>query len=167
MGSGNVQRVVLISSMGGTRPEHCWNAEMQGLVLWKRKAECYLMESGISYSILHAGQMFSYFGGMMPDPGGRRELVVALNDSLLDDRSQRVVSREDVAEVCIQCAMAPDTWVLDRSFDLGSGLGASRGAVDMQALLAPLQGAYCTYSEQDADFRGLPATEKRRQCLLC
>lgn len=51
-----VKHVVLISSMGGTQEDNALNKLGNGNILvWKRKAEKYLIESGISYTIIHPG----------------------------------------------------------------------------------------------------------------
>ena len=78
--------VVVCSSMGGTNPDHMLNGlgrdegdpavhregdpETKGNILqWKRKAEKYLIDSGLTYTIIHPG-------GLVDKPGGCRELVV-------------------------------------------------------------------------------------------
>ena len=72
------KHVVICSSMGGTNPEHMLNGlgreesdpPSKGNILqWKRKAEKYLIESGLTYTIIHPG-------GLVDKPGGCRELVV-------------------------------------------------------------------------------------------
>jgi uncharacterized protein YbjT (DUF2867 family) len=51
-----VKQVVLVSSMGGTDPNHPLNKLGDGNILqWKRKAEQYLIASGIPYTIIHPG----------------------------------------------------------------------------------------------------------------
>jgi uncharacterized protein YbjT (DUF2867 family) len=53
-----VRKVVLISSMGGTDPHHFLNEIGGGNILqWKRKAEEYLIASGLTYTILHPGEL--------------------------------------------------------------------------------------------------------------
>merc|ERR1719215_1545795 len=47
--------ILLVSSMGGTKPDHFLNANMDNIVLWKRKAECHLINSGVPYTIIHPG----------------------------------------------------------------------------------------------------------------
>lgn len=54
--AAGVSRVVVISSMGGTQPENSLNKIGDGNILvWKRKAEQYLVASGLTYTILHPG----------------------------------------------------------------------------------------------------------------
>ena len=78
--------VVICSSMGGTDPEHMLNGlgreesdpPSKGNILqWKRKAEKYLIESGLTYTIIHPG-------GLVDKPGGCRELVVGVDDVMVD-----------------------------------------------------------------------------------
>ncbi|EPS67094.1 hypothetical protein M569_07683, partial [Genlisea aurea] len=62
--------------------------------VWKRKAEQYLADSGIPYTIIRAG-------GLQDREGGIRELVVGKNDELLATET-RTIARADVAETCIR-----------------------------------------------------------------
>ncbi|CAJ1339900.1 unnamed protein product, partial [Effrenium voratum] len=92
-----IKHIVLVSSMAGTKPDHFLNTQMDNLVLWKRKAECYLMSSQVPYTIIHPGGLLPHYGDKTPAPGGRRELFAGLDDSLLDDeeKSRSLVPRED------------------------------------------------------------------------
>eukprot|EP00808_Paulinella_micropora_P001682 g38098.t1 len=147
-----VKHVVLVSSMGGTKPDHFLNKIGGGkILLWKRKAEEYLMASGLSYTIIHPGGLL---GGKVPKPGkrgGERELVVAVDDALMDEKkkSESSVPREDVAEICMLALDEPAA--RNRSFDLGSKPPEkSEERVfngDLAALLTTLQGRNCDYSK--------------------
>lgn len=55
--AAGVKQVILISSMGGTDPNHFLNTmgDQGNILQWKRKAEQYLMSSGLSYTIIHPG----------------------------------------------------------------------------------------------------------------
>lgn len=55
--TAGVKQVILISSMGGTDPNHFLNTMGDGgnILQWKRKAEQYLMASGVPYTIIHPG----------------------------------------------------------------------------------------------------------------
>lgn len=94
-----VEHVVLVGSMGGTNPDHLLNKIGNGNILvWKRKAEQHLIDSGLIYTIIRAG-------GLLDQPGGRRELLVGKDDELLTHPPQGVspsIPRADVAEVVIQ-----------------------------------------------------------------
>lgn len=51
-----VRKVILVSSMGITNADHFLNKIGDGkILLWKRKAEEYLIASGLTYTILHPG----------------------------------------------------------------------------------------------------------------
>jgi len=59
-----VKHFVFLGSMGGTQPENFLNSigKIEGddksgnILLWKRKAEEYLIQSGLSYTIVHPGR---------------------------------------------------------------------------------------------------------------
>ena len=113
----SVRQVVLCSSMGGTDPDNMLNtlgrqADGTGgnILLWKRKAEKYLMESGLNYTIVHPG-------GLLNEAGGVRELVVGVDDSQkgTDNRS---IPRADVASVLVASLEYPA--YQNRSFDVRS-----------------------------------------------
>jgi len=150
--AAGLKHVVLVSSMAGTKPDHFLNTQMENIVLWKRKAECYLMSSGLPYTIIHPGGLLPHFGDKKPAPGGVRELLVGVDDKLMDDKSKSLVPREDVAEVCVECLAAPEI-SCGRSFDLGSGEETDKQrSVDLKALLATLEGKNCVYTDADAAF---------------
>mmetsp|Transcript_3182 Transcript_3182/g.10519 ORF Transcript_3182/g.10519 Transcript_3182/m.10519 type:complete len:321 (+) Transcript_3182:50-1012(+) len=111
------QRVVLVSSMGGTDPNNFLNTigvKPDGtggqILMWKRKGEKYLVESGLDYTIIHPG-------GLLDKPGGERKLVIGVDDELLKDKS-RSIPRADVAAVCVQALLTDGA--SKRSIDLKS-----------------------------------------------
>lgn len=54
--AAGVKHVVVISSMGGTDPTNALNKLGDGgILMWKRKAEQYLIASGLQYTIIHPG----------------------------------------------------------------------------------------------------------------
>ena len=89
----------------GTNPENFLNSigrKKDGsggdILLWKRKAERYLVESGLTYTIIHPG-------GLVDQDGAQRELVVGVNDEIMKNPEfssggTRSVARADVARVC-------------------------------------------------------------------
>lgn len=93
-----VEHIVLVGSMGGTNPNHMLNRMGNGnILIWKRKAEQYLIDSGIDYTIIRAG-------GLQNEPGGKRELLVGKDDLLSinpPDGIPNMIPREDVAIVVI------------------------------------------------------------------
>lgn len=86
-----IKHFVFLSSMGGTQPENFLNTigrvpenELSGnILLWKRKAEKYLIASGMQYTILHPG-------GLTDKAGGEREVVSGINDELLKEKVRSI-----------------------------------------------------------------------------
>lgn len=109
--ANDVQHIVLVSSMGGKYPDHPLNALGEGKILiWKRKAEEYLRDSGVPYTIIRAG--------LLEDAeGGRRELLTGRDDELLDS-TYRKMPRADLAEVAIQALLVKESQF--KTFDLVS-----------------------------------------------
>jgi hypothetical protein len=83
--------------MGGTQLDNFLNTIGDGKILvWKRKAEAYLLKTGTNYTIIHPG-------GLKDDEGGKRELVLDVDDNLISNKSKyRSIPRGDVAEICVQ-----------------------------------------------------------------
>lgn len=102
--AAGVNHIVLVGSMGGTDENHMLNSIGNGnILIWKRKAEQYLVNSGIDYTLIHAG-------GLQDQPGGRRELLVGDNDELLKHPPEGVptsLPRADVAELVLQALQEP------------------------------------------------------------
>jgi uncharacterized protein YbjT (DUF2867 family) len=97
--AAGISRIVLVGSMGGTNDQHPLNSLGNGnILIWKRKAEEYLMASGADYTIIHAG-------GLIDAPGGERQLVLGQRDEFLQtppSGGSTSVPRADVAEVVVQ-----------------------------------------------------------------
>ncbi|GMH16132.1 hypothetical protein Nepgr_017973 [Nepenthes gracilis] len=109
--ASGVKQIVLVGSMGGTNPNHPLNSLGNGnILIWKRKAEQYLADSGIPYTIIRAG-------GLLDKEGGVRELIVGKDDELLQTET-RTVPRADVAEVCIKALQFEAAQF--KAFDLAS-----------------------------------------------
>ena len=108
-----INKIVLVGSMGGTNREHPLNKMGNGNVLiWKRKAEEYLIDSGIDYTIIRAG-------GLINEPGGKRELIVGKNDTFLENPPNgipTVIPREDVAELVVQALI--ESTAKNKAFDV-------------------------------------------------
>ncbi|KAF6265326.1 hypothetical protein COO60DRAFT_1479875 [Scenedesmus sp. NREL 46B-D3] len=137
--AAGVKQVVLISSMGGTDPDHFLN-KMGGnarILDWKRKAEQYLIASGVPYTIIHPG-------GLIDEAGGAKQLVLGVDDKLMDN-NPRNIPRADVATLAISCIGLKEA--LNKSFDvIGAPLAAGAElSNDPAALLAALH-ANCDYS---------------------
>jgi hypothetical protein len=70
--AAGLEHVVLVSSMGGTNPDNNLNKIGDGnILMWKRKAEIYLVKSGLPYTIIH--------------PGGTQQLQVYMQRHVGDD----------------------------------------------------------------------------------
>lgn len=111
--AAGVEHIVVVGSMGGTNPNHFLNTIGNGnILIWKRKAEEYLINSGIDYTIVRAG-------GLIDEPGGKRELLVGKDDLLLTNPPEGVnpsVPRADVAEVVVQALR--EAKARNKAFDL-------------------------------------------------
>ncbi|CAH9130559.1 unnamed protein product [Cuscuta epithymum] len=132
--AAGVKHVVLVGSMGGTNPNHPLNSLGNGNILvWKRKSEQYLADSGIPYTIIRAG-------GLQDREGGVRELLVGKDDELLQT-DNRTVTRADVAEVCIQVLQFEE--LKFKAFDLGSKPeGKGTPTKDFKALFAQINARF-------------------------
>ncbi|HEX7973414.1 MAG TPA: SDR family oxidoreductase, partial [Anaerolineales bacterium] len=91
---GVLEHFVLVSSIAVTHPEHPLN--QYGRVLdWKLKGEEALRASGLTYTIVRPG-------GLTDAPGGEHALLFDQGD-----RISGLISRADVAEVCVQALDEP------------------------------------------------------------
>ena len=114
--TGTINQVVVVSSMGATQPDNFLNTigkvegdDLSGnILLWKRKAEQYLISSGLKYTIIHPG-------GLIDSKGGERDIIFGVDDQLLQEKS-RQIPREDVAEVVVQSLS--QAGAINRSFDI-------------------------------------------------
>jgi uncharacterized protein YbjT (DUF2867 family) len=107
---------VLVGSMGGTNKQHPLNRLGNGnILIWKREAEQYLIDSGINYTIIRAG-------GLLDEPGGKRELLVGKDDYFLTnpDGIPPSIPRTDVAEIVVQALQEP--LAINKAFDVISKL---------------------------------------------
>ncbi|KAJ4834787.1 hypothetical protein Tsubulata_042665 [Turnera subulata] len=128
--AAGVKQIVLVGSMGGTDLNHPLNSLGNGNILvWKRKAEQYLADSGVPYTIIRAG-------GLQDKEGGIRELLVGKDDELLKTDT-KTIARADVAEVCIQALQYEESKF--KAFDLASKPeGAGTPTKDFKALFAQI-----------------------------
>ena len=97
--TAGVKHIVLVGSMGGTNPNHPLNRiGNANILVWKRKAEQYLIDSGIDYTIIRAG-------GLLDKQGGVRQLLVGKDDAFLNDPPNGIptsIPRADVASVVVR-----------------------------------------------------------------
>ena len=108
-----VKHIVLVGSMGGTNPDHPLNRiGNANILIWKRKAEQYLVDSGIDYTIVRAG-------GLLNQQGGVRQLLVGKDDALLNNPPDGIatsIPRADVASVVVEALK--ESSARNKAFDL-------------------------------------------------
>lgn len=80
-----------------------------------RKAEEYLIASGLTYTIIHPG-------GLLDKDGGKRRLVVDIDDAMLE-RKSRSIPRADVAQVCARMFFACRLFCWRRPHKQADGCG--------------------------------------------
>jgi len=152
-----VKHIVLFSSMGGTDVDHFLNkipiasGERGNIILWKRKAEMYLVKKGIPYTIIHPGGLLPF--ATEPAPEGQRELMVAVDDNFGDlPAFARSIPRGDAAELVLQCAANPEV-AAGRSFDVVASQPDPTGKKvwdkNLKSLLDTLRGKNTDYSKGD------------------
>ncbi|WP_299412358.1 SDR family oxidoreductase [Acaryochloris sp. IP29b_bin.148] len=110
--AAGVKQIVHVGSMGGTNENHYLNTMGGGnILIWKRRAEQYLIDSGITYTIVRAG-------GLIDEPGGKREIIVGKDDSFFipERKMPHKLPRADVAEVVIQALREPNAQ--NKAFDM-------------------------------------------------
>ena len=136
-----VSHVILVSSMGGTQKDNMLNTMGEGnILMWKRKAEKYLIGSGLMYTIIHPG-------GLLDAPGGERTLLIDVDDKLLATNN-RSVPRDDVATVCVACLNHANA--KNVSFDLASVANDDKVGTGVNVLLQGLAGMTCSYANDNA-----------------
>lgn len=109
--AAGIQHIILVGSMGGTNEQHPLNT-FGKILIWKRKSEQYLIESGLDYTIIRAG-------GLIDEPGDQRALIVGKNDQLLQTPPNGIattIPRADVAKVVIQAIAYPEA--RNKAFDV-------------------------------------------------
>lgn len=130
---GNVKRVVYVGSMGSTEENNMLNKIGGGNILkWKRRAEEFLIESGVDYTIINPG-------GLINEKGGERELVTGKMDGLKKIFGKTVVPREDVARVVVEALK----WekARNKAFDLiAKEVGEGSVTTDFKALFEKTTG---------------------------
>mmetsp|Transcript_12187 Transcript_12187/g.13973 ORF Transcript_12187/g.13973 Transcript_12187/m.13973 type:complete len:327 (-) Transcript_12187:233-1213(-) len=96
-----MKKVVIVSSMGVTDPSHFLNSVGKNfdgsgngdILLWKRKAEKYLIDSGLSYTIIHPGILTDGEPGL-------EEILIDVDDKLIE-YGDRSIARADVSSLCV------------------------------------------------------------------
>lgn len=146
-----VKHVVMVSSMGGTDPNDFLNTlgkDKDGngygdILVWKRKAEKYLIDSGLHYTIIHPG-------GLKDVVGGEMNLDLDVDDKL---KSQKIrsISRCDVARLCIASLSASNGQ--NASFDcVSSEVPAGSRRKTAEETLKEFLASGKEYDYSDMDF---------------
>ena len=130
--AAGIKHIALVGTMGGTDEQQPLNRMANGnILIWKRKAEAYLIDSGIDYTIIRAG-------GLQDQPGSQRESIVGKDDTMLANPPVGIptlIPRADVAEVVVQALRSPAA--RNKAFDVISKSEGTPGAVvtqDFQSL---------------------------------
>ncbi|MBF2007652.1 MAG: CIA30 family protein [Chlorogloeopsis fritschii C42_A2020_084] len=134
-GGTSVPQFILVSSAGVTRPGRVGinldeeppavrlNDQLGGILTWKLKGEDSLRASGIPYTIIRPCALTEESGG--------KELIFEQGDNI-----RGKISREDVAEICVQVLKEPQA----RNVTLEVKEGENKAnSIDWQRLFANLQ----------------------------
>lgn len=92
--SAGIKKFIMITSGGVTWWTHPLNWFYGGVLKWKRKAEIYLRQSGLTHVIVRPN------GGLNDEPGNVQKIVFTQKDGFPSR-----ISREDVAIVCVKALM--------------------------------------------------------------
>ncbi|PZV06441.1 MAG: epimerase [Leptolyngbya sp.] len=92
-----IEHFVMVSSLCASRFFHPLNLFFL-ILYWKHQAEAYLQASGLTYTIVRPG-------GLKDDDADTRTLVMAPADTL----SEGSVTRQKVAEVCVEALYLPQS----------------------------------------------------------
>ena len=86
-----IKKFIMVTSGGVTWWTHPINWFSGGVLKWKRKAEIYLRESGLTHVIIRPN------GGLTDQPGNVNKIIFTQTDGFPSS-----ISREDVAIVCVK-----------------------------------------------------------------
>lgn len=140
--AAGIKKCVLVGSMGGTDGNNFLNTIGDGNILvWKRRAEAYLIASGLDYTIVHPG-------GLKDDAEGERELVLDVDDNLISTGSKyRSIPRADVAALCVAALRLGERRAVDV---VAKNIGDGAPTKDFQALFSNMS-ENCSYSDMEND----------------
>jgi uncharacterized protein YbjT (DUF2867 family) len=100
--------IVLVTQIYITRPDRY--PEVRNIIHWRGQAEKALRTSGLPYTIVRPSWLTE-------DPGGRAAIRFEQGDT-----GEGQISREDVAEVCVQSLLVPEAQ--GKTFEIYNGAGA-------------------------------------------
>jgi uncharacterized protein YbjT (DUF2867 family) len=119
--SAGIKKFVMVSSGGVTWWTHPINWFSGGVLKWKRKAEVYLRQSGLTHVIVRPN------GGLSDDPANVNKIVFTQKDGFPSSS----ISREDVAIVCVKSLAYKEAD--NKTFEiLNGGDGSVAGSVDWE-----------------------------------
>jgi uncharacterized protein YbjT (DUF2867 family) len=121
--AAGVGQFVLVSSMGATQEDHPLNKMFGNVLIWKLKGENALRASGVPYTIVRPG-------GLVNEPAGQGRVVFVQGDP----KTQGVIARADVAEVCVAALGNADA--LNKTLEIYRVPGEAAG--DLRGAFAPL-----------------------------
>jgi uncharacterized protein YbjT (DUF2867 family) len=134
-GGATLPQFVLVSSAGVTRPGRPGinldeeppavklNDQLGGILTWKLKGEDSLRDSGIPYTIIRPCALTEEAGG--------KQLIFEQGDNI-----RGKISREDVAELCVQALQNPKARNL--TFEVKEGENSTK-SIDWQRLFSNLE----------------------------
>ena len=88
-GNIGVKHYVMISAASAGNPDSPLNRRFGNVLIWKGRAEDYLRDSGLRYTIIRGP-------GLRDDPGGQKPIVLEQGGS-----ERRLLTREDLASVAV------------------------------------------------------------------
>jgi uncharacterized protein YbjT (DUF2867 family) len=98
------------------------------ILRYKRKAEMYLMESGLDYTVINPG-------GLINEEAGERELEVSHNDELSKLYETTVIPRGDVAALAVEAVLCQNA--TNKALDvIAKPKGEGYVTTDFEALFA-------------------------------
>ena len=119
--SAGIKKFIMVSSGGVTWWTHPINWFSGGVLKWKRKAEVYLRQSGLTHVIVRPN------GGLTDKPGNVNKIVFTQKDGFPSSS----ISREDVTIVCVKSLEYKEAD--NKTFEiLNGGDGSVAGSVDWE-----------------------------------
>lgn len=150
--AAGARHIVLLSSIGGTKLDHFLNEKMSDIAVWKRRAEHYLIASGVPYTILRVGGLYASTMAQLQPPEEappRGRLCVGVDDEASEGQWEHgIMPPSELAALCAQCLEEPSA--IGRSFDLWCDTtveASEREECDLAVLLAALKGRNCRYED--------------------
>lgn len=103
--AAGVEHFVLVSSMGVTDPNHMLNKILDNVLVWKKKGEDALRDSGVPYTVVRPG-------GLRDGAAGEGGIKLMQGDPQVMGQ----IARADVASVCVAALGRQDA--LSKTFEI-------------------------------------------------